>query len=738
MDLHLGGINNMRKYKIYLTSIIVILVMLMSSCSKSESIETSLTDSVINNIAYPIKEYTVIRGEKASEDVVQAAAKLRRHINSLLEDSKIDIKDDWVKGGVITDEIANSYEILVGHTNRPESSEALRGVDDTSFVIKVIGNKIVINAQKTSILLSAIEYFSSECMNISDGNLLLAENYCYMSEPVPQVVFIKNNQHNINVVYLDSLDNSVNSKDENDRLDLDVVYAKDLRDKLSNFLGFKLGLSTDWYKPGTDIGAAYEILVGNTSRDETMQFLQNLNFNEYGFAVIGNKIIVSGWNETTTELAVDKFISYFKENAVKNEDGTYSFSMLQSDRLVYAHSAWYVDYPAFEGGSIVGTQDSGYGNLQAYYIDASADSFNSYCEKLELSGFSLYSQNVINDNIHKCYTSKDGMLYLYYVPFESSVRIISCPDGKYSLPKYLTKDSVPSYEKITDSSITQMSLSYSAGNFGLCHIITLEDGSFIVYDGGGNSNNDYVALYNTLKALNKRSDGKIVISAWILTHEHWDHYTNFSAFCKHYSNSVVLEGLYCNTPSGSFAYNGYNPNYYMNNDFANLSSTLGGVPKYIVHTGMKFYIKNACVEILYTQEDLYPTKLYFFNDSTMVSRVTISDQTIMYLGDVRYEGSDIMCDRYKNSLKCDIVQISHHGFDGGTIELYGYINPHTALWPTSKENFMNMSSGSTSSNYLIVDNYILNTLKVPTNIYAEPTATIVLPYLQGDKITYWD
>jgi len=48
------------------------------------------------------------------------------------------------------------------------------------------------------------------------------------------------------------------------------------------------------------------------------------------------------------------------------------------------------------------------------------------------------------------------------------------------------------------------------------------------------------------------------------------------------------------------------------------------------------------------------------------------------------------------------------------------------------------ASGSTSSNYLIVDNYILNTLKVPTNIYAEPTATIALPYHQGDRISYWD
>ena len=97
-----------------------------------------------------------------------------------------------------------------------------------------------------------------------------------------------------------------------------------------------------------------------------------------------------------------------------------------------------------------------------------------------------------------------------------------------------------------------------------------------------------------------------------------------------------------------------------------------------------------------------------------------------------------MSDKYKNYLQCDIVQISHHGWDGGTVELYKYLNPETCLWPTSKDNFDMMNSGKTSSGYLSVDTYILKTLAVPTNIYAEPTTTIMLPFKTGDKVTYWD
>ena len=724
------------------TALLLALLFSFASCGREElPVETTAGETVIeeNLIPVTITEYTVIRPEAPSEDVLYSAVSLRKRVNELLGSMIVDIKDDWIKGGIITDEINSAKEILIGNTNRPESKQALEGVDPTSFVIKQIGNKIVINSERSSLVSAGVEFFIDNYLQtISGEQIMLPEGLSYISEPLAVISFIADSQYDIDVVYLDSLDNSVNAKNEYDRLDLDVVYAKKIRDSIEDICGLKLGLATDWYKPGTDVTNNYEILVGNTERDETSVFLSSIAFNQYGFGVVGNKIVVAGWNETTTSLAVNKFLDYFEANYTKNSDGTINFSMIQSEKSIYDYNKWYVEYPTFDGGICKGTQDAGYGNLQAYYEESTLEAYNSYCKKLEESGFTLYMQNTITGNVHKAYTSAEGMLYVYYVAAEKSVRIVSCPKGEYNLPQYTSADAVPVCETIAEPSITQMSLSYSAGNFGLCHIITLADGSFIVYDGGGNSNNDYIQLYETLKSLNKRPDGKIVIAGWFLTHEHWDHYTNFSTFCKNYSSKVVLEGMYCNTPSGSYAYNGYNPNYYMTNDFSNLSSTLGGVPKYIVHTGMKFYLRNACIEIIYTQEDLYPTKLYYFNDCTMVSRVTIAGQTITYLGDVRYEGSDIMSERYGSNLKCDIVQVSHHGFDGGTVELYKLLTPETCLWPTSKANFDKMSAGSTSSGYLNVDTFILKTLKVPTNIYAEPTSTIMLPFKTGDKITYWD
>ena len=67
---------------------------------------------------------------------------------------------------------------------------------------------------------------------------------------------------------------------------------------------------------------------------------------------------------------------------------------------------------------------------------------------------------------------------------------------------------------------------------GLSYIITLEDGRFVVFDGGGISSNniEHDVLWNALKTLYVKIYGRtptesepIHIAAWILTHNHWDH-----------------------------------------------------------------------------------------------------------------------------------------------------------------------------------------------------------------------
>ena len=95
-----------------LVLVILVALPLMYSCGE-EGNAGEISDG---SIPYPITEYTVIRPEKASDAVTEAAASLSKHINGLLTDAEITLTDDCVKGGIVTDEVATAKEILIGST----------------------------------------------------------------------------------------------------------------------------------------------------------------------------------------------------------------------------------------------------------------------------------------------------------------------------------------------------------------------------------------------------------------------------------------------------------------------------------------------------------------------------------------------------------------------------------------------------------------------------------------------
>ena len=52
----------------------------------------------------------------------------------------------------------------------------------------------------------------------------------------------------------------------------------------------------------------YEILVGATNRPESAEFLATLRYDDYGYALIGKKLVIAGYTEEGTAQAVDAFI----------------------------------------------------------------------------------------------------------------------------------------------------------------------------------------------------------------------------------------------------------------------------------------------------------------------------------------------------------------------------------------------------------------------------------------------
>ena len=62
----------------------------------------------------------------------------------------------------------------------------------------------------------------------------------------------------------------------------------------------------------------YEILIGHTNREESATFLADLKWDDYGYGMVGDKIVVAGKNEDGTIAALRAFVEYI--NASEDSD----------------------------------------------------------------------------------------------------------------------------------------------------------------------------------------------------------------------------------------------------------------------------------------------------------------------------------------------------------------------------------------------------------------------------------
>ena len=70
----------------------------------------------------------------------------------------------------------------------------------------------------------------------------------------------------------------------------------------------------------------YEILVGDTNREESATFLENMKWGDYGYGIVGEKLVIAGKNEDGTLAALRAFIQYVSDH----EGGDVFFSNADS------------------------------------------------------------------------------------------------------------------------------------------------------------------------------------------------------------------------------------------------------------------------------------------------------------------------------------------------------------------------------------------------------------------------
>lgn len=202
----------------------------------------------------------------------------------------------------------------------------------------------------------------------------------------------------------------------------------------------------------------------------------------------------------------------------------------------------------------------------------------------------------------------------------------------------------------------------------LSSVIVTPENKIIVIDGGWTY--DAERLISTVKKYGNRID------AWFITHPDPDH---SGALYR------VLQGGY-GVGIGTIYYSFATDDWYAENspdidDFVKLLKNT--LQKYNTHETRKNDIYHIGSAKIYVLNDRYTFSQNPVNNSSIVYKIFINDTSILYLGDLGYEGGEkLLAETPPYLLSSNIVQMAHHGQAGVGEDVYKAIRPKIALWST--------------------------------------------------------
>ena len=385
--------------------------------------------------------------------------------------------------------------------------------------------------------------------------------------------------------------------------------------------------------------------------------------------------------------------------------------------------------------------DLGLGSRMQVRYDITPDEFSNCVAELKANAaYTLLQENTIGENVYLTFSKGEELHHLSYTATSRTVRLVTDTMARVTVPPLAPTPFV----KTTDSTLCVLSLDYTHreitdGN-GMSYAVILADGSYLIIDGG--YRRDAARLYRFLADHNQRTDGKIVIAAWLMTHSHGDHNGAFREFAAQYADKVTLQRFIMDPTKAELLHRGkgYSP-YLPELVFEDLTH-FGKVDIVRPHTGQRLYFCDTVLEIYYTAQDHLPRALPYLNDASIAFKLHIGEQTVLFMADCEKTTSELICDMHGTALKSDVVQVNHHGYSGGTVELYELISPAWSLWTTNQISFDLRVVGE---KYKFIGNatesnkYLFDTLGRSRCIVADGACKLLhFPLNNENDIAYYD
>lgn len=455
--------------------------------------------------------------------------------------------------------------------------------------------------------------------------------------------------------------------------------SRELRDAIRKKTGASLTRKND----GTALTSKpseTEILLGNTNRAESASVLKDVPYGEYAVRVVNRKIVIAAWDDEALVKGCQAFADYITETG---KSGKLSVNSDYESSGVAWNGIGVI--PHYKGKAItfqyVDLADKSY---MLYVAKTTHEEFDSYVETVKGDGFEEISRRQAGKMLYAICSNGETILHMSFNSVTKEARIAA--DKAYDMTLFTETE----YKKVCEPSVTMVGQEFTTTDptavpvqNALCLVFQLEDGRFIIVD-GGYSTASINMLYKTLRKLHV-GKGKITIAAWIFTHAHADHVRAFVEL----SNTTLKKRLVVENFVHHFS---TDTQYGRINDYAqsgNARSAMRGYKDANIikaHSGQVIKAGGVEIEMLFTYGDMEPSPLEQHNTTSLVFRVTAQDNSVMVLGDASNQSLQYMYRVYGDYLKSDMVQIAHHGYNG-IAEIYRKIDADVVLWPGGVSQF---------------------------------------------------
>ena len=464
--------------------------------------------------------------------------------------------------------------------------------------------------------------------------------------------------------------------------------SEEVDEAISDFLREirkKTGVELPVVDEYSEISTNYEIAINATAgREPVAEQYEATAYTDYKLGIWDWHIMITARSDQAIKAGLKKISSSLEQiedgYCIREDIGT-SASAILGDKKA--------SVPVYDTEN--GKELPFYSVSKGYEVcikDTNEAEFKAYAKKLEDYGFTKHSENAMSagslvkgDNLSYVYTAEDMYVFINWFVSSNTARVVFTEPTE--LPE-LTKPTLAA-EDTAKTSVAQIGIA----GLGMSYVIQLKDYSFIVIDGGTDATSNLTKLYDYM--VSKTPEGrKPKIECWIFTHADPDHIGAPTEFLKKYVDDIELVSVASNFPDCTVQDTSQNDETIGAAIFAleNIVKVFYGAKTYTIHTGQKFYFEGVEMEVIMTEEDVYPMKVESYNYTSAMMRFTFDNgKTFTVLGDGTEKTCRQLAATYREYLKSDMLQLAHHGLIGGDEQLYKYIDPDICFWATSKERY---------------------------------------------------